>query len=77
MRGAMRALTLLAAASLAITALAFVPMANAAPPCANDSLGQKVDCLQDEVGGRCVYGYSRDCIVYNPCNPTYCDPAWP
>lgn len=26
---------------------------------------------------KCIYGYTPDCIIYNPCNPAYCDPYWP
>lgn len=73
----MRTLVLLATVLLATSALVLLPGAAAAPPCVPDPIEEKVDCVQDLVTGRCVYGYSRECIVYNPCNPTYCDPAWP
>ena len=26
---------------------------------------------------KCIYGYTPDCIIYNRCDPTYCDPIWP
>lgn len=31
----------------------------------------------DAAAAKCIYGYTADCIVYNRCNPTYCDPYLP
>ena len=68
---------LLTTTLLAATAITFVPAASAAPPCWYAPVDEKLNCLRQEVKEICVYGYSPDCLVYNPCNPTYCDPWWP
>ena len=65
---------LLAAFLVGTTTLALAPTAQAAPPCWYAA--DKVDCVQDQTDV-CVYGYTRDCIIYNPCNPVNCDPYWP
>lgn len=62
---------------LATTALAAAPAAEAAPPCWYTPLDDKPECVTEYVAGICVYGYNPDCLIYNPCNPWYCDPWWP
>lgn len=64
---------LVAVALLAATVIAVAPSAEAAPRCWYTPVEDKVECLTDI----CVYGYATDCLIYNPCNPWYCDPWLP
>ena len=74
----MRRILLVVAGMLIATSLAtLAPTAIAGPACVGPPVGDEVACVKDLAKGQCIYGYTRDCIVYNPCNPTYCDPAWP
>lgn len=50
---------------LALLAIPFLPAAEAdGPPCV---YGSDDACLYS-----CLYGYTRDCVVYNPCDPRRC-----
>jgi hypothetical protein len=62
----MRIVTLVLVAGLLLTAAPLLaPTASACDPNVPGT------CV------KCVYGYTSDCIVRNPCDPRSCDPYWP